>query len=306
MSIIRNVKPGDKYNHLTLIKVVGEHEYLQEQEWLCECDCGKQVIVTRKALLTNSRKSCGCIIGKSNIKHGLSRTRIDRIYRGMINRCYRKSVKAYSEYGGRGITVCDEWRDKEHGIEKFYEWAMKNGYQDNLSIDRIDNDKGYSPDNCRWTDRDTQANNRRNNIILEYKGEKHTISSLAKMTNIKKSTLYSRIVVKGWSVEEAVEKEVEHLIEYNGESHTIPEWSEITGIYKETIRYRLKNGWSVEKTLTQKHHVKYIDIVDIKKTVENGQFISYVKGGVIYLKDNDSGEVVEIGRTYLFRDMRLN
>jgi hypothetical protein len=291
----RHLSPGDKFNHLMAIKIVEETEYLQDQKWLCKCDCGNFTIASRRSLFVGDKKSCGCLIGKATVTHGMTNTRIYGIYCGILSRCYNKNRKAYKDYGGRGITVCDEWLDND-GFQSFYDWSMENGYSDKLSIDRIDNNKGYNPDNCRWVDRNTQANNKRNNVIVEYKGEKYTITDLAKKVNMKRGTLYRRIITKGWSVEKAVETEVENLIEYNGETHTISEWSKITGIYKETIRYRLKNGWSIEKALTQKYKVKHIDIADIKKTIENGQFVSFVKNGVIYLKDIEIDKTVEIGK----------
>lgn len=117
----------------------------------------------------------------------------------MVARCHRKNTKAYPDYGGRGITVCDEWK---RDFQAFYDWAMANGYNDTLSIDRKDNDKGYSPDNCRWATTEIQANNKRSNISVEYNGESHTLAEWSKILGIKDATLRKRLN-DGWGIEEA-------------------------------------------------------------------------------------------------------
>lgn len=136
------------------------------------------------------------------MKHGMKKTRLYRIWQAMKTRCYNPNSERYSDYGGRGISVCDEWKND---FLAFYGWAMSHGYSDNLSIDRIENDKGYFPDNCRWADSDTQANNSRHNRQLEYKGEKHTLSEWCKRLNLSRSMVNDRINAYGWTVERAFE-----------------------------------------------------------------------------------------------------
>lgn len=122
----------------------------------------------------------------------------------MKSRCFNPNRKNYPRYGGRGITVCDEWLK----FEPFYEWAMSNGYTDELSIDRIDNDGNYCPENCRWVGAKTQANNKTNSDIIELNGDRHTIAEWAEITGIGYATIYARIHIYNYSPERALSKEV--------------------------------------------------------------------------------------------------
>ena len=135
--------------------------------------------------------------------HGISKTRVYHIYKGMINRCYNphnESDRKY--YYDKGITVCDEWRNN---IKAFYEWAMNNGYDDNLTIDGIDNNKGYSPTNCRWITQYEQNKNRSCSVNIKYKGEIKTIPEWVAELNLKvpRSTINYRLTTLGWDVEDA-------------------------------------------------------------------------------------------------------
>ena len=120
----------------------------------------------------------------------------------MISRCYNKNNKRYDSYGGRGINICDEWLDKTNGFINFYKWSIENGYEEGLSIDRINNDYGYYPENCRWTDRKTQQNNTRFNKIIEFNGEKHTLSEWSEILNISYTVLSTRLN-RNWSIDRA-------------------------------------------------------------------------------------------------------
>lgn len=130
--------------------------------WRCKCDCGGEKVIVGSSLKSGYTRSCGCLEKENRVKllktHGLTDTRLHRIWSGMKARCNRKTCPAYPNYGGRGITVCSEW---EHSFIEFYNWAISHGYRDDLSIDRINNDKGYSPDNCRWATRHEQRINQR-------------------------------------------------------------------------------------------------------------------------------------------------
>ena len=162
---------GRKFERLTVIE---RAENKGERVcWKCKCDCGKEVIVYSKTLLSGATKSCGCLHKEinSNIHktHGKSKSRIYRIWSGMLRRCNNKNDKRYTNYGGRGIKV--EFKS----FEEFYDWSINNGYKDNLTIYRIDNNGNYSKSNCRWTDNKTQTNNKRNNHYITLNNETKTL-----------------------------------------------------------------------------------------------------------------------------------
>lgn len=135
-----------------------------------------------------------------NYKHGLSHTRIDNIYKSMVDRCKNPHNISFKNYGARGIKVCEEWLEDK---TKFFEWAFQNGYESTLSIDRIDVTKGYSPQNCRWATLKEQANNKRNSHWITHNGETHTLTEWSEICGIKSATLWRRLKV-GWSIEKAL------------------------------------------------------------------------------------------------------
>lgn len=139
-------------------------------------------------------------LGKGNYKHGLRHKRIYNIWRNMWHRCTKPTDTNYRNYGERGISVCEEWKDPK----VFADWAYKNGYSDSLTIDRIDVNGNYEPRNCRWVTYTAQANNKTNNVLIEYNGEKHTFSEWGKITGIPLKTIWGRIRVRGWSAEKAL------------------------------------------------------------------------------------------------------
>lgn len=142
---------------------------------------------------------------KNRIYHGGRKTKLYQIWCGMKQRCFSKSDKSYGLYGGRGITVCDEWKNN---FVLFRNWSMKNGYKEGLSIDRIDNNGNYCPENCRWVTSKEQNNNKRNTIRIEYNGETKTLQEWADYLEIHPDTLYSRIFRSKLTIERAFEKPI--------------------------------------------------------------------------------------------------
>lgn len=188
--------------------------------WNCKCDCGKTTIVRGTNLRAGYTKSCGCgsleqalkNIDKSrklNTKHGCSnKEKLYHIWKGMKARCYNPHNKRYKNYGGRGITVCDDW---EKDYVNFKNWALNNGYNDNLTIDRIDNNGDYSPENCRWVDAKIQANNTTRNIYIKYKGKIQSLSLWADTFGITYSCMKHRYD-RGWSMEKIEKTEQRNAI----------------------------------------------------------------------------------------------
>ena len=199
----RKINAGDKFGKLTVLEFVRKDENYKEF-YRCKCDCGNETICEKWNLLSGCVRSCGCLIGKK-CKHGETKTRLFNIWSGMKERCSREKHHEYQNYGGRGITVCEEWIDD---FLAFKDWAMANGYQEGLTIDRIDVNGNYEPKNCRWVTKKEQNNNRRNNHTLTYNDQTHTISQWSEITGIGKSTILERIKL-GWSVEDALTKPVQ-------------------------------------------------------------------------------------------------
>ncbi|MDU2284137.1 hypothetical protein [Clostridium sp.] len=202
---------GEVFDMLTVIKYSHREPAKRgyRHYWECKCECGKVVIRRSDGLKDKGVKSCGCyrekILKEHNFKvnnprktHGMTNTRLYKIYSKIKERCYYEKYPEYNLYGGRGIKMCDEW---ERDFMNFYNWSLNNGYNENLSIDRIDFNGNYEPCNCRWADDTLQANNKRNNIVLEYNGEKYTLPEWARKLKLPYTTLANRYR-RGKSIEE--------------------------------------------------------------------------------------------------------
>lgn len=198
---------GKKFNMLTVSKYVGRSGKNNRRYYECLCDCGNKTVVEGTNIKNGSVKSCGCLRNKiasenatkRNYKHGMADTRLQKIWSGMKIRCFDKNHVYYKRYGGRGISVCDEWMD----FATFANWALNNGYSDLLTIDRIDNDGNYEPTNCRWVTQKKQNRNRLGNHNVSIGTETHCLSEWAEINNISYNTILSRLRY-GWDDVSAV------------------------------------------------------------------------------------------------------
>lgn len=194
---------GKKFGRLTVVKFIGLDKR-RNSIWECKCECGTTKNINGQHLRNGTVISCGCYISmittERNTTHGLSHDRIYRIYYAMKERCYNQNNHKYNIYGNRGITICDEWLND---FQSFYKWSIENGYNENLTIDRIDNNKGYEPSNCRWVSVKVQSRNKSSNKIYEINGVKKTFIEWCEFYNVPRHLPYNRIR-KGWNIIEAL------------------------------------------------------------------------------------------------------
>jgi len=193
---------GKVFGKLT---VISKHSTIKRcTRWKCKCECGNEAIVLGESLKSGATKSCGCYRKEiTKIKattHGLSKDKLYDIWCDMKRRCYNPKNKRYENYGGRNIKVCEEW----HEFKPFYDWALNNGYIEGLTIDRINNNGDYEPDNCRWATAIVQMNNTTRNHFVEFKGQIKTISQWSKITGISQDVIKDRLTKLGWSAERAL------------------------------------------------------------------------------------------------------
>lgn len=199
---------GKKFNRLTALKRIGVSKS-GKTIWLCKCECGNLKKITSDDLIRNNVKSCGCLkieYNKKRTAQKISGTRLYNIWRNMKARCNCKTNPRYKDYGARGISIYDEWGN----FENFYKWAMFNGYNENLTIDRINVNKNYEPNNCRWIPLSKQAYNKRDSLIFDINGEQKCLAEICKEYNVKYTTIYRRVTIGKMNIQDALAKSIKN------------------------------------------------------------------------------------------------
>lgn len=200
---------GKRHGRLTVIRKADTGI----SQWVCKCDCGKEKVLTPYYFYTDL--SCGCLerenaktLGRHNVTHGKANTRLYHTWCKMKERCNNPNIQFYYRYGGRGIKVCDEWNES---FESFYDWAIKSGYDENLtgneqSLDRIDPNGNYNSENCRWITHKEQCRNRTYNRYIDFEGKTMTIAEFCETTGIGYHKFVTRWQNKGFTGEEILKR----------------------------------------------------------------------------------------------------
>lgn len=238
---------GKRINRLLIVSF--SHNSKGQYYFKCVCDCGVQKIIRGVDIMNNLTKSCGCL-NKEQIKlnsrtHGMEGTKTYWTWQRMKGRCLRKYSIGYHNYGGRGIKVCDRWLNS---FENFYaDMGLK---PEGKSIDRIDNNGNYTPENCRWATQKEQANNTRSNVRITLNGKTRTISQWLDRTNQTKSLFHRRRKL-GWSIRKALMTPTykPRKLTINNTTRTIVEWALLSGVTRKTVVNRLNQGASPEQAL---------------------------------------------------------
>lgn len=239
---------GEKFGKLTVIgfdsyKNIG-NSTSRSAHWKCQCECGNMVMLDTSSLKYNGRKTCGCSQKSTN---GLYGSRLYKIWTGMKQRCFNPNDTQYQNYGGRGIIICDEWRND---FTSFFNWATNNGYKEGLTIDRENVNGNYEPTNCRWATQKEQMRNTRFNRNLTIDGETKIVAEWIDTSTIKPKTFRER-VRSNVSEDRILQTDIRTRIfmEINGKKLSVKELSDLTGINQDTIRRRINKGCSYEDVI---------------------------------------------------------
>lgn len=204
----KRVYPGARFGRLTVVCPT-EKRQSSFIVYKCHCDCGNDCYIA-SGNIGKSTNSCGCLEEESRIKHNKSKTKLYDVWTNMRQRCLNPNNPRYKNYGGRGITICEEWND----FQNFYDWAIAHGYDENLNkekklctLDREDVDGNYEPSNCRWITNKQQQNNKKDTILYEYNNKFYTISEWADILNLPLNVLKSRIT-RGWNIKRVLEQPI--------------------------------------------------------------------------------------------------
>lgn len=241
---------GKKFGRLTPIRIVDGYR----SKWLCQCDCGNLKEVYAGMLIRGQYKSCGCLenenrksLKKRTIKHGMTETILYKKWCGIKARCYNPNYKYFNRYGGRGITMCEEWQG-EHGFENFAKWAYEAGYDDSKhtfeqTIDRIDTDGNYEPSNCKWSTQTEQVGNRSNAfLIADIDGERLTSTQFDKKHGITAESFSYRRARRGKNAQQILDEWDSYVEHINGDYFSILEAADYYGVKYYVIKNWIKKG----------------------------------------------------------------
>lgn len=234
---------NQQFGRLTVIRKHHKRDKWLNVLWECLCECGNtSIVATAELRRPGGRKSCGClrseVLKETNTKHGLHHTSEYGIWCKIKDRCLNEQSANYVRYGARSITICDDWKES---FEVFY---RDMGPRPSLehSIERKDNDKGYSKENCRWATREEQANNRRSNVFYEYKGESKTLAQWCKYFGVKYKVAYYRINTLDWAFEEVVQPIDRRQITYDDVTKTLEDWCDLLVLNHNEVYLRILRG----------------------------------------------------------------
>lgn len=194
---------GMKFNRWTVLRF--DERRNKNYYWMCECECGTIKSVNGCHLPRGASKSCGCLNKEIITKHGLDGNKLYHVLNSMKNRCNNPNNNSYANYGGRGIKVCEEWSNNP---VEFVKWANDSGYEEGLTIERINVNDGYYPGNCTWVKPERQANNKRSNVMITHDGKTQSLSDWAREVDIHPQTLHYRIQIAKWNTKDALSKPV--------------------------------------------------------------------------------------------------
>ena len=208
------VKIGDRFGRLKVLSLNGRGSR-GDILWDCLCECGNISVVASSSLTRGHTNSCGCYaidkIKEASTKHGMYKSKIYSVWQGMKARCDNKDNIEYKNYGERGIAVCEEWRT----FTNFLMWAKSSGYSEELSIDRIDVNKGYSPENCRWATIKEQNNNKRNTVLIKGEPLVYVLEDLGITDELDQSAIRMRVQQLGWDIDSALNTPIERRVPRN-------------------------------------------------------------------------------------------
>lgn len=233
---------GKRYGSLVVSKAINKKMKNGNSQWFwnLKCDCGGEITTRPIEVIKGRVVSCGCY-RKSRMLlskvHGESHTRLHDIWCGINSRCNPNNVNS-RRYGARGIKVCGEWKD----FEKFKEWALQNGYEDGLTIERVNVDGDYCPSNCTWTPLEIQARNRRTTMWVTYNGRKMSLAEAAELAGLPYKQVHGRIKKYGWSVEKALSTPIQKKSELHVKCDEL-------GINYHTVYNRIRMGWNEEDAI---------------------------------------------------------